>query len=137
MNTAILPNGKPTNISGTAIAPFPGEPGHLMVSFPGSKLFSFVYSMNIVLKTSFLSWKSIKGPPGGYRVLDTDYTSFACVYECVSAGVFKFEFGWILARNNVLSEQELNRAYDVFKKYGIDIGKFVPTKQGDDCNYTL
>jgi len=29
------------------------------------------------------------GPDGGYQVLDTDYVTYAAVYDCVTAQAFK------------------------------------------------
>ena len=29
------------------------------------------------------------GPDGGYQVLDTDYVTYAAVYDCVSVQAFK------------------------------------------------
>merc|ERR1712071_729158 len=57
-NTAVLATGGFTNITRTATAPYPDQPGYLMVKFPSR-------------------------PAAGYRVLDTDYTTWASVYECV------------------------------------------------------
>ena len=46
--------------------------------------------------------------PGDYRVLDTDYENYACVWSCVSdlVGLFHTEIGYILTR-----EQEYNPEY--------------------------
>ena len=46
--------------------------------------------------------------PGDYKVLDTDYENYACVWSCVSdlVGLFHTEIGYILTR-----EQEYNPEY--------------------------
>jgi len=92
-NTATLSNGGFTNITGEATAPFPDQPGYLMVKFPYR-------------------------PPAGYRVLETDYTTFASVYECVQSGPYKFEYGWLLARTSTLTESQIQEAMDVYN-FGI------------------
>jgi len=74
-------------------------------------------------------------PPAGYRVLDTDYKTFASIYECVQTGPFKFEYAWLLARTNTLTESQTQVARDVYTKQGINADQLIKTVQSDDCVY--
>jgi|Transcript_12055 apolipoprotein D and lipocalin family protein len=42
---------------------------------------------------------SIFSPYASYRVLETDYNTYTCVFSCFSVGLFHFEWGWYLARS--------------------------------------
>ena len=75
------------------------------------------------------------GPDGTYEVLDTDYENWTAIYSCDSISIFTIEFAWIMSRTNTLSEQLLAQAEAVFTRNGIDVNKFRPTAQSDDCNY--
>ena len=68
-------------------------------------------------------------------MLETDYTTFASVYECVQTGPYKFEYGWLLARTSTLTESQIQEAMDVYTKQGIDTKTFIKTIQNDDCHY--
>jgi len=80
-------------------------------------------------------WFVLLGPPAGYRVLDTDYKTFASIYECVQTGPFKFEYAWLLARTNTLTESQTQVARDVYTKQGINADQLIKTVQSDDCVY--
>lgn len=80
--------------------------------------------------------KLIAGAGGAdYYVLDTDYVTYAAVYNCFSIGEFKVEYAWILARANSLSPEELTFARNVFIANGVDISTFEPTYQDSKCVY--
>merc|ERR1719483_948796 len=67
-----------------------------------------------------------------YMVLDTDYTSFASVWNCrefpMMGGIFRREFGWILGRGGYLPRETYARAELAFTKFGIKTEKL---KQSD------
>ncbi|XP_065580354.1 apolipoprotein D-like [Artemia franciscana] len=109
-NVATQPDGEFTSITGSASAPNASAPGSLVVEFPGQ-------------------------PDGSYWVLDTDYTSWSAVYSCDNFGGLAVEFGWVLARENAVTEDVYNRAMSNFAKYGIDTSLFQKFYHGDDCVY--
>lgn len=112
LNTAVLADGNLTDIYGSAYQPYPEtEPGHLIVSF------------------------NARAGGADYYVLDTDYVTYAAVYNCVGIGEFKVEYAWILARANSLSPEELTFARNVFIANGVDISTFEPTYQDSKCVY--
>ena len=39
-----------------------------------------------------------------YQILDTDYDSYAIVYDCRDYGFFSFDYLWILAREPEISD---------------------------------
>ena len=43
-----------------------------------------------------------------YRVIDTDYTSYAIIYSCEQYGPFGFDLSWLLVRSQI---QESDAAY--------------------------
>lgn len=98
------------------------------------------------------------GPDGGYQVLDTDYVTYAAVYDCVTAQAFKvlhkwsyflngklhnkydfpliqFEYAWLLSRTNVMTDANLARARQAYTNQGVDVGQFNTTVQGGTCRY--
>ena len=36
-----------------------------------------------------------------YRVVDTDYTSYAIIYSCTNVATFGFDLSWFLVRNQI------------------------------------
>ncbi|KAF2351042.1 Lipocalin/cytosolic fatty-acid binding domain, partial [Trinorchestia longiramus] len=107
-NTAILPDGTVTSISGTATAT--DVPGQLILQFPNEAV-------------------------GFYNVLGTDYENYSTVYACSQVGTYRTQYAWILSRREVLEEEYLTMAMDVFTANGIDTSVFMPTPQGGDCMY--
>ncbi|XP_057376531.1 apolipoprotein D-like [Daphnia carinata] len=109
-NTAVLADGTLTNITGSATAISPDQPGHLIVSFPGR-------------------------PDGDYLVLDTDYTNYASVYSCDVAGAFVLEYAWLLGREQTMTQEIMDVALSKFTQFGVDVSEFQPTTQGETCVY--
>ena len=60
---------------------------------------------------------------------------WTAVYSCLSIGAFRFEYAWLMGRNNVLTEQQLADAQAAYRRNGIDVSKFVFTNQNADCVY--
>merc|ERR1711911_547294 len=79
-NTATLANGGFTNITGSATAPYPDQPGYLMGKFPFRKFKTSINESIATLLINCMIWFVLLGPPAGYRVLDTDYKTFASIY---------------------------------------------------------
>jgi apolipoprotein D and lipocalin family protein len=52
---------------------------------------------------------------GDYRVIDTDYDSFALVYSCSDFVVFRVEYVWILSRTPELSKEKLSEINELIK----------------------
>lgn len=75
------------------------------------------------------------GPDGNYFVLDTDYVTYTAVYDCETLGVFKFEYAWLMARENTMTPEQLAAARAAFTSQGIDVSTFEPTYQGSSCVY--
>ena len=94
-------------------------------------------------------------PDGDYLVLDTDYTNYASVYSCGTAGAFVLEYAWLLGREQTMT-QEIMVKYNYFyfnsiiinlfkclqdlalskyTQFGVDVSKFQVTTQGATCLY--
>nr|CAH0105671.1 unnamed protein product [Daphnia galeata] len=108
-NTGVKPDGNLTSITGYATV-IPEDPGHLILSFPDT-------------------------PDGDYYVLDTDYTTYSAVYSCGNIGPVKIEYAWLLAREQTMSEADMEIALSKFTQFGIDVSQFIPTLQGETCVY--
>ncbi|CAH1244818.1 APOD [Branchiostoma lanceolatum] len=72
-------------------------------------------------------------PKGPYWVLDTDYSSYAVVWSCVSFvwGLFKVEMAWILGRERTLDEDIMKDIVYEVTEMGIDAALFRMTDQTD------
>ena len=77
-------------------------------------------------------------PEGDYRILETDYKTFALVYACESIfGVAKNEYIWLLSREKVVRDDVINKA----KKFLADrlpwynLNNLIRTRQGGSCVY--
>ena len=77
-------------------------------------------------------------PDEVYQVLDTDYETFASVWNCKEfpmLGVLvRREFAWIIGREEVMEatgripEGMLNNAVEAFSRFGIDVAQFELTE---------
>ena len=67
-------------------------------------------------------------PEEVYQVLDTDYVSYASVWNCKEFPMFgilvRREFAWILAREEVIEDRTLKNAIEAYKRFGIDVEQF-------------
>ena len=73
---------------------------------------------------------------GDYRVVSTDYTSYAVVYSCTNFLISKSEAVWILSRTETLSDAALTAAQDIITSqtdYSLD--NLYYTVQGGSCVY--
>jgi len=88
-------------------------------------------SMSIVFEDSF---------PANYKVIETDYTSYSCVYSCTQTNAFKTEYGFIYSRNLSNNHVAAYNCAKAFKKNGIEFENFKPVDQScwmpipDSCN---
>ncbi|CAG0925313.1 unnamed protein product, partial [Notodromas monacha] len=103
VTNAGIKNNAPDVIVGTAIQSW--QPGVLKVKFQGAPVY------------------------GTYKVLDTDYTSYASVYSCINFFLFKIEFAWVLTRDTIPTPEISAMAEKVFTDRNINTGLFVKTVQ--------
>nr|CAH0104872.1 unnamed protein product [Daphnia galeata] len=66
-----------------------------------------------------------------YLVLDTDYTSYAVVWNCFELGPISSRIAWVLTREQYPSISTIDKAYAVFKRNGIDVGRLRLTNQNN------
>jgi len=105
-----ITDGTIVNITGVGRQERPDELAYLTIQFPGR-------------------------PSGQYRILETDYENFSTVYSCESAGVFTFEYAWVLSRQKTLSPTFVQLALSIFTNFGIDVNNLVDTIQNGNCTY--
>ena len=77
-------------------------------------------------------------PGGDYRVLDTDYKSYAVVYACKDVfGIAKIEYVWVLTRDMEVDSKIMNRAMTVISDRlpWYNLNNLYDTKQGGKCRY--
>merc|ERR1712142_905177 len=65
--------------------------------------------------------------PANYQVIDTDYTSYSCVYSCTTTSNFKAEFGFVFARNPEDIHKAWVKCAPAFTINRINYAKFKPT----------
>jgi hypothetical protein len=66
-------------------------------------------------------------PTGGqYNIWKTDYTTYSLVYSCkpVVPGLLKFEFIWILSKQQTLDDSILQDLKAFLEKNNINVNKF-------------
>ncbi|CAL4150676.1 unnamed protein product [Meganyctiphanes norvegica] len=69
-------------------------------------------------------------PP--YEVLDTDYSSYACVHSCLSFGPITNDFVFVYSRKRTLSPAAVNHCKSLFSRYkGVNVSALKNTPQGN------
>ena len=92
---------------------------------------------------SNLILKVLKSPApySPYKILSTDYNSYAAVYSCIPLLFFKIEFAWILARASNTSSGNLTKSVEqikqIYRDNGIDTSPFFDVAQDCGNNYVL
>merc|ERR1711962_1285464 len=67
--------------------------------------------------------------PANYKVLETDYESYSCVYSCTTTNAFKAEFGFIFTRNPKDAQYAFAKCGEKFVANGINFAKFKEADQ--------
>lgn len=82
-------------------------------------------------KPAILSVGFFKGlPKSPYKVLSTDYRSYALVYSCSNIfGLFHIDFAWILARSRMVSEDKISQLRGKMAAAGVDVDRLTVTNQ--------
>lgn len=73
-------------------------------------------------------------PETKYSVLETDYDSYAVLWNCQGIGPVHAQNAWVMTRQRIPSGEVLQKAYGVLDKYKISKTFFVKTDQAD-CAY--
>ncbi|XP_018012730.1 crustacyanin-A1 subunit [Hyalella azteca] len=74
--------------------------------------------------------------PVKLEILETDYTSYACLYSCTDiAGTHFAQFAWIMSRQPKLDKREIGLCQLALKEAGVPVGKLKGTRQDSACNY--
>ena len=90
----------------------------------------FVFKLHKLNKHAFVFYT------GDYRVLSTDYSTYAIVYSCTNYLIAKTEAVWILSRTETLDAATLATAQSIITSmtdYSLD--NFYYTVQGGSCTY--
>ena len=76
-------------------------------------------------------------PSGDYRVVSTDYDSYAVVYSCENFLWYKMQAAWILTREKNPSQELVKKAFEILKERvpSYKWEDFHQTKQGENCKY--
>merc|ERR1719204_880308 len=57
--------------------------------------------------------------PANYRIIETDYDSYSCVYTCTETSGFKTEFGFVFSRYYDNNNDATIKCAIAFKRNGI------------------
>lgn len=68
-------------------------------------------------------------PPVPYHIVETDYTSYSCVYSCFDLLNIRAELFFILSRTPEISPESRQRCLDLFEEKDVDTGKLVEMQQ--------
>ncbi|XP_068223784.1 crustacyanin-A2 subunit-like [Palaemon carinicauda] len=78
-----------------------------------------------------LDFPGVIGSP--YKVIETDYENYSCVYSCIDWSGYKTEFGFVFSRTQENWGHATEKCSEVFKKNGVDFNNFVAIPQSSDC----
>jgi len=86
--------------------------------------------MTITNDTARMLTEFMEGITPPYQVLDTDYTSYACIHSCLAFGPIKNEFVWVYSRQRTLEEAKVTKCRNIFAQYeSVDIQNLINTPQ--------
>lgn len=71
-------------------------------------------------------------PLGDYKIIETDFSSSALVFSCVSIGIAHWKWIWVLSRTVGVA---VDRYYDIIPKLGIPLTDLMNTNY-KECNFT-
>ncbi|ROT64942.1 Crustacyanin-A2 subunit [Penaeus vannamei] len=77
----------------------------------------------------FLQLRASLVPPVPYHIVETDYTSYSCVYSCFDLLNIRAELFFILSRTPEISPEARRRCLDLFEEKGVDTGKLQEMQQ--------
>ncbi|XP_063595212.1 uncharacterized protein LOC134772083 [Penaeus indicus] len=77
----------------------------------------------------FLQLQASLVPPVPYHIVETDYTSYSCVYSCFDLLNIRAELFFILSRTPEISPETKQRCLDLFEEKDVDTGKLVEMQQ--------
>ncbi|XP_042890102.1 neurofilament medium polypeptide-like [Penaeus japonicus] len=77
----------------------------------------------------FLQLQASLVPPVPYHIVETDYTSYSCVYSCFDLLNIRAELFFILSRTPEISPEARQRCLDLFEENDIDTGKLAEMQQ--------
>ncbi|XP_066941246.1 crustacyanin-A2 subunit-like [Macrobrachium rosenbergii] len=80
-----------------------------------------------------LDFPGVIGSP--YKVIETDYESYSCVYSCIDWSGYKTEFGFVFSRTPENEGDATEKCAEVFEKNGVDFDNFVSVPHSSDCDY--
>ncbi|KAK4322112.1 hypothetical protein Pmani_007125 [Petrolisthes manimaculis] len=70
-----------------------------------------------------------------YKVIETDYETYSCIYSCMDSNDFKSEFGFVFSRSPVTDGLAEAKCAAVFSKNGIDFSLFNRISHTAECAY--
>merc|ERR1712168_259383 len=77
------------------------------------------------MKVRFSKWQ-MWAP---YWVVDTDYDSYTLVWSCISMGMSRLEYAWIMSRDKTLDPDTLAQIHETGNKMGIAMKKVKKSDQ--------
>ncbi|KAK7086097.1 hypothetical protein SK128_008425 [Halocaridina rubra] len=93
-----------------------------------------IYSTDAFQKAHMqVDFPDVIGSP--FKVIETDYESYSCVYSCLDWSSYKTEFGFVFSRSPQNSGIATKKCAEVFKRNGVDVGKFMTIPQSSKCDY--
>lgn len=70
-------------------------------------------------------------PYGDYNLISADPKKYGLVFTCreILGGLANTQFAWILTRDKVVNEADMQNYYQIFKQNGIDTRRLLETGQ--------
>ncbi|KAK4293999.1 hypothetical protein Pmani_033350 [Petrolisthes manimaculis] len=70
-----------------------------------------------------------------YKVIETDYETYSCVYACISFDNYKTEFAFVFSRSPQNSGPATEKCAAVFNRNGVEFSKFEVVPHTAECVY--
>lgn len=85
-------------------------------------------------KRPYMQLEATSVPAVPYVIVDTDYTSYSCIFSCYNIIGLKVELYWIYSRTPELPPEALQKCFSLFESNGLNVTRMVKNSH-DGCNH--
>ncbi|XP_064108380.1 uncharacterized protein LOC135216809 [Macrobrachium nipponense] len=86
-------------------------------------------------KKPYMQLEATSVPAVPYVIMDTDYTSYSCIFSCYNIIGLKVELYWIYSRTPELPPKAQQKCFSLFESKGLNLTRMVKNNH-DGCNHS-